>query len=57
MLLVAECIACASVLQTNGCRDISSVNDGDFLTAVRMHLQDTPNTLTFALSSVNYIRT
>ncbi|MNY62802.1 hypothetical protein D3C86_1996810 [compost metagenome] len=57
MFLVAKCIACTCIFQTNSCCDITSVNDGDFLTAVSVHLQNTADTLTFVLSSVNYIRT
>ncbi|MNN05411.1 hypothetical protein D3C81_1181690 [compost metagenome] len=54
-LLITQCITCPRIFQTNSCRDITGVNFGDLLTAVRVHLQDTSDPFTFAFRCIQHV--
>ena len=52
VLLVAESITCCSILQTDSCTDITSVDGIDILSVVGVHLNDTSDSLVLILSGV-----
>ena len=56
MLFIAERVARRRILETDGSSDITAVDAVDFLTVVRMHLQDTADALFLALRGVVHVR-
>ncbi|MNW51907.1 hypothetical protein D3C74_294060 [compost metagenome] len=54
-LLITQCITCPRIFQTNSCCDITGVNFGDLLTAVRVHLQDTSDPFAFAFRCIQHV--
>ena len=57
MILIADRIAGRRDLETYGCRDIAGVHLLKLLALVRMHLQDTADTLLLVLGRVEHIGT
>ena len=57
MCFVAQRVTSRGVFQTNSSCDIAAVNLFDFLTVVRVHLQDTADTLFLALRGVEHVGT